>query len=458
MSRPAREANEPSRRWPRRPLALVAALLWSSLSASGALGAEVTHVATAATALWPVEIDASVGFTGTIEQADISKEQFQQGATPSTLIHGSELSYRRTTSVLPIRVAGGIWHNLELHVMVPIVIDDVQHYDFAPLTNGGALATALTQGSGVCPEGGTSCASGISPGGPQNALIQGVSLPFDSNRGGFTVGDITIGAAWAPLTEEDDPSSPTWLLGFDYVAPNASPMNPTKVSYLSASNGTVADIGDGLHHFHPYTALSKRRGAFDPYVSFWMDFAHAQGTTYDNCQNPFPNSGGDPRSNCGKAPFTPEVTRLQPEYQGGFWFGTEVVPFENAAEFQKIAIDARVVTEYHSAARTYTQLTDLVQALTYQQDYARLGGQVGLYFHASKYLLATVNFALLHDTDHWLTQENFGGPNAPAGSKIMVGSPQQNPNFDFRYDNPGSRFLLQNSLLGSLSMNLEARF
>jgi hypothetical protein len=183
------------------------------------------------------------------------------------------------------------------------------------------------------------------------------------------------------------------------------------------------------------------------------------GSTYDNCEHPTYAGTNDPRVNCGVAPFTSDVTRLQPEYQGGLWFGTELVPYENPSQFTKVAFDARFIAEYHSQARTYTQLSDLIGELTYQQDYARLGGQAGITVHGGKYFKATAGFSLVHDTDHWLTDENLGAPSTPAGTQINVDTHAgQNPNFDFRFDNPGSRFLLQSSIIGSLSVQLTAMF
>jgi hypothetical protein len=122
-----------------------------------------------------------------------------------------------------------------------------------------------------------------------------------------------------------------------------------------------------------------------------------------------------------------------------------------------VAFDLRFIAEYHSAARTYTELSDLLGELTYQQDYARLGGQVGLVIHGGKYFKGGVNFTLEHDTDHWLTDEDLGGPGA-SGQINITTHVGQNPNFDFRYDNPGSRFLLQDSVVGTLSVNLMAMF
>ena len=182
------------------------------------------------------------------------------------------------------------------------------------------------------------------------------------------------------------------------------------------------------------------------------------GSTYDNCDHPYYAGTTDPRVNCDVAPFTTDVLDCSPSI-GRIFFGTEIIPYENVANEQKFAFDLRFIADYHSEARTYTQLSDLLGELTYQQDYARLGGQAGLVFHAGKYFKASAEFALTHDTDHWLTNENLGAPSTPAGTMINVDTHVgQNPNFDFRFDNPGSRFLLQNSIMGTLSVNLTAMF
>ena len=48
----------------------------------------------------------------------------------------------------------------------------------------------------------------------------------------------------------------------------------------------------------------------------------------------------------------------------------------------------------------------------------------------------------------------MAGWGPPGVAVDQVTSANQNPNFDFRYDNPGSRFLLQNSLIGALGIAL----
>jgi hypothetical protein len=234
-------------------------------------------------------------------------------------------------------------------------------------------------------------------------------------------------------------------------------MNPRNVSYLTGS--TVASVGDGLNHFHPYTALSKQRSVFDTYLLGYADLPVASGRAFDNCASPgtYPNNGAA-RVNCGVAPFTSATTRIQPGFVVGTRFGTEIVAYQSnqAGSFEKMTFDLSAIIDYHSGARTYTQVSDLLQALTAQGDYVELGGQVGFHYRASKLFALAIDFALLHDSDHWLTQEALGPPSGASVDPIT--HVNQNPNFDFRYDNPGSRFLLQNSIIGTLGVNLTFMF
>ena len=442
----------------RRAAALLAVVLLSSV----ALAAQVTHVATAVSDEWPVEIDFFAGFQYTSESANIAREQAQAGGG---LILGTEMSYQRNTMTLPLRAAVGVYHHLELHVTVPIIIDDKQTWNFSSVSNEGNITIDKTQV--LCPEGPPAnglCANGKPPPPLVSNPAGGNVLPVSSDRGGFVVGNIGVGAAWAALSEESDDTDPTWVIGFDYAAPSASIMNPTRVSYGPGAPGTESAVGDGFHHFQPWTALSKRRGVLDPYIEVYADLPRAAGSVYNNCvgnnQIGTYDNTNQQRLNCPQVPgseWTTWNTQATPVYVGGFWFGSEFVAYENVKEAQKVSLDLRFITEYHSAALTYTEMSDLLQALTYQQDFARLGAQVGIYLRPTKYFQLMLNGSVLHDTDHWLTNQDLGNP--PAGSStVLVGSAGQNPNFDFRYDNPGDRFMLQNSLIWSFTGTLMVSF
>ncbi len=460
-----------------RRLAAISTLL---LGASPALAAQVTHVATAGTDEWPVEIDLTPGFNYVSENANIAREQFKPSGG---LINGTEMAYNRTTMTMPLRGAIGIWHHLELHFNSPIIIDDKQTWGYSSVSNEQNIT--VNKRPTLCPEGIPNgaglCANGMPPPSLAPSPLENAGVPLTSDRGGFVLGNVSVGIAWTPTNEEDDDTDPTWLVCFDYTAPTANLWDPSVVSYGPGAPGSqISGVGDKFHHFQPYTALSKRYGVLDPYIEVYADLPRASGGVYDNCNNPYGgagegpgNAGGEARLNCftngtyttsdgaqGTYNWDTWNTQATPVYVGGFWFGSEFVAYENPKEQQKVSFDLRFITEYHSQAETYTEVTDLVRALTYQQDFARMGGQIGIYLRPSKYFMLLLNGSLLHDTDHWLTMQDLGVAPTKGGAAepVPVGSPLQNPNFDFRYDNPGDRFLLQNSMIWSFSGTLMVTF
>jgi hypothetical protein len=116
----------------------------------------------------------------------------------------------------------------------------------------------------------------------------------------------------------------------------------------------------------------------------------------------------------------------------GMTFGTELVPYENAAEQQRVALDFRIFGEYTSSQRFYNELTDANGKLNWTEDYLTMGGYFGLYLRASKFVSLQASASLSTTTAHWLTGESLGGDPATPAS--------WNPNFDWRYDSPGHRF------------------
>ncbi|MHB8417973.1 MAG: hypothetical protein ACYDCL_07845 [Myxococcales bacterium] len=452
------------------------------LASSTALAAQVTHVASGGVEEWPVtEVDLMPSFDYVSESATISREGFgQPPASAAGLVVGNEMSYNRTTMTMPLRVAIGLWHHLEIHANFPIIIDDRQTWGYAGASTGegGLHPISVDKAPALCPEGIASsaglCANGLPPPALVNSpLVNANGQPDSSDRGGWVLGNVSLGVAWTPVNEEDDDTDPTWLIGFDYTAPTASLWDPSSVTSAFGPGPANPGVGDKFHHFQPYSAVSKRHGIFDPYIEVYADLPHASGGVYSNCNTPYPgagegagNSGGEPRLNCGQSgsyttadgatgsyDWSYQATQATPVYVGGFWFGSEIVAYENPKEQQKVAFDLRFITEYHSEAETYTEVSDLLHALTYQQDFARLGGQAGIYLRPTKYFQLLLNGSLVHDTDHWLTIDNLGVAPTKNGAAepVPVGSPLQNPNFDVRYDNPGDRFMLQNSLIWSFT-------
>ena len=123
----------------------------------------------------------------------------------------------------------------------------------------------------------------------------------------------------------------------------------------------------------------------------------------------------------------------------GLTFGTELVPYENASEQQRVAIDFRLFADYTSAQRFYNELTDASGKIHWTEEYLTMGGFFGLYLRASRFVSLQATASLSTATPHWLTGEKLGGSYADVANGTADPA-QMNPNYDWRYDAPGRRF------------------
>ena len=137
------------------------------------------------------------------------------------------------------------------------------------------------------------------------------------------------------------------------------------------------------------------------------------------------------------------------------WFNGELVPFEDAKEDQKVSFDFRVFADYTSESRFYNELTDASGKLHLTEGYLTMGAYVGLYLRASRWVSLQATGSLAMKTAHWLTGESLGRGRGevPAGDVSgATSNPDLNPNFDWRYDAPGSRFRISEVSVFSLGI------
>ena len=84
-----------------------------------------------------------------------------------------------------------------------------------------------------------------------------------------------------------------------------------------------------------------------------------------------------------------------------------------------------------------------------------MGGLVGLYLRASRFVSLHASGSLATQTAHFLTGESLGrGGVADTGRDITgaTANPDLNPNYDWRYDAPGRRFRFTESSVFGLSV------
>ncbi len=269
----------------------------------------------------------------------------------------------------------------------------------------------------------------------------------------------------------------------DITAPTSAKWEPGKnrqpgnwdSPFLKANPGP---FGEKIWKWDLYTVLSKRYTYVDPYVKAHAQFAFKSASTYSNCDavkdassatvqqmNSDAGSGTDAHdpdplkhfngvNNCASWGADAEA---QLPFVAGMIFGTEVIPYEDVREGQKVSLDFRFFAELTSKQRFYNELSDATGKILQTGEYMELGGLVGLNLRASKYVLLKAQASLSTRTAHNLTGESLGKNGSTpvldsSGNGRTADPTQMNPNFDWRYDAPGRRFQISEVSVFELSV------
>jgi hypothetical protein len=420
-------------------------LLLAMLLASAARAAEVTDVATAGDEKRPFEIDLAATYSHLRQTTTIGREV----STAGGIVVQDELRQVRTLDTTNLRLAVGLWHDLELHGWVNVALHDEQTWSYAP---GVTAATSSLSNNTINISG---CANPAACTGVQPI----VAVPGRSEHTGLY--DPTIGIAWKPVSEwrelriSDDlfiPGFPvaSWVIGFDYTLPIGGRLDgPSRFVSGQAQGATGESRKTSVLSL--WTAYSKRYRLFEPYVRFEGDYSFASSDAYDNCSHPELLSAVA-AANCNGS-FKGQ-TGYQPPVEAAAAAGTELVAFEDRVRDRRVAIDLRGNLRWHGPQRGYSQMTDALGKLTYSEEYLTASGQLGAYGRIARWLHARVFGTLGTDTGHFVTTEDFGsGPRA--GSTSAAG---QNPNFDFRTDQLGHRLKAEPATFWGLTATLSVDF
>jgi hypothetical protein len=419
------------------------------LLAAPAFAAHVTDVADAADERHPLEVDLDVTFEHLQRDTKISREQ----ATTGGIILEDELQHSRAVDAFLFRLNIGIWHDLELHAFAPFAVRDVQDWKYASTTT--AANSTLTNN--------TLNVSGCGTAGSCSTVQPIVTVPGKSERRGL--GDPTVGIAWGPINEqrelrlkpevfpEGKPVS-TWVIGVDWTLPIGGGVDdPSRYGPNVASAPSAGAEAKKAHVLTLWTAFSKRYRVLEPYVRVSGSLPISTSSAYDNCSNRGILSNAAP--NCDNS-FWKGKTGYKPPIEAGFLLGAELVAAEDKTGDQRLAFDLRGDVRYHGQSRNYTQVADALGKLTYADEYVTTVGALGLYGRLARWFHLRVYGTVGFDTAHYLTHEEIvdvGGVDI----STSAGQAHQNPNYDFRLDQPGRRLRAEPAFVwgvaGSLALN-----
>jgi hypothetical protein len=437
--------------------------------AGPARGAEISRVATSGEPGNPFDLDLGVRWDRSVESATIVRERASTTPPVGTIVDGSErLRYSRTRDALVPRVAIGLWKDLELHAELPYVLGDDRAWRYGSYngkTSGPNPSDPQSIAGNTINAAGRPCASPPCPLFPVD--------PETTDYHGGRTGDLLVGIAWAPFNELKDDTKPTWVVGMDVTAPTAQKWDPAagrtpdtwESPYRFKTN--PGPVGEKIWKWDLYTVLSKRYGYVDPYVKAHARMAFKSSQTFSNCDHvdeataatlQAQQMNDDARSNC--ASWSSKDTGAQLPFVAGVMFGSEVIPYEEVSEGQKVSLDFRFYADLTSRQRFYNELSDATGKFHMTSPFMEVGGLGGLYLRASRYVLLTAQASLAIRTAHDLSGEDYykGGWPAAGQAGPPGSDPKVNPNFDWRYDAPGRRFRIQELTVFDMSFGAVLQF
>ncbi len=429
--------------------------------AAPAGAAEITRVASRGEPGNPFELHISVRWDRLQERAQLSRE--------NGTLHEDELRFSRTQNSLVPRVAVAIAEDLDIHFEWPYVLGDDRSWRFGMYqsspTGGVAGTRSSIESNTIDAEGQVAGACAIS-GCPLFPVA-----PSTTVYHGGRAGDLKAGVAWGIFNDQKDRTKPYWFVGVDITFPTASLYEPglgRGTDWSSPFNvpGKPGPFGEKVWKWDFHTVLSRRLGPIDPYVKAHATLLSKSSSTYSNCKyadlladDSLPHGvkemTAQGAANCRDSSWK-DAAGAQLPWIAGITFGTELVPYEDAAEQQKVSLDVRLSADYTSSQRFYNELTDATGKLHQTEEYLTAGAFVGLYLRASRYVSLQATASLSTATPHYLTGESLGKSGSwpaldPSGNGVTADPSQLNPNFDWRYDAPGRRFRISEVALFDLT-------
>jgi hypothetical protein len=398
-------------------LAVALALLWIP---GKAFSAEITEVLDAVDPNNPINIYLDVGFHSMLDRAKITHEWKEMWTDPrfSDRPDFSELRFQRQIYAMDYKFQIGLYHDLELYVNVPWIIQDKRTIGFSSgvdlnnskLYNGNPTTDSLSVNPQTTPS---------------------------TTRGG--IGDMQVGFKWAPFNDERVDTESVWVIGLDYTIPSGKLAAPNGI--LSGNTGSV---GLGQHVITPFMLFSRRFSVLDPYIGL---------------QGSIPIQGREARNAGFKMP-----------YHGGFLTGMELVPWENKEKHQKFAIDIRLTTEFFGEVEskgdklsrgTESELSDFLvsheegdtavlnpnqRQLQAVGEYTQFGLHLGFVIRAAEYVRFRFGVSLAHNTEHFITGAD---PciNRDGDSRCEASVDQMNPYRTDWYDDPGHRIRVEETTI-----------
>ena len=429
---------------------LLSILALLAATTSVARAADITDIATAFDETNRFDFRLRTEYSHESDRAAIKREvEGQPGQTGQVIQKDLRYAYERDT--LTLHTEFGIWHDLMLHVELPIILRETESLSF----DKGV----------VCAAAGPNCNS--------STVNDGIATPYDAQRGGVVATPPTLfrgaergavggsgadaldtlnfGLAWAPFNQKRDHSKPTWLLDFE------SQISIGNIKRFERYSNTEHGVSEGIHRLFFRTYVSKRFHRIEPYMGLWYMLPIAR--------------SGSLFVDYGRA-----QDNKHPQQRAGSVFGGEFTAYENVKRNIRIGLDANLRVEAHFSGLGYSQIWEMLASspalacnaasqnpacdpnqnanvspkyndtngftgITYIDSYATVGTGVAATAQITRFLHMKLGFDYKHDEGHLITGDDIG---KPSNGETRVSSPSDyNPAYRPIIDQPGRRYLAE---------------
>src|SRR5258706_2934679 len=246
------------------------------LPSATARAADLTDLASSFDDDNPFDFRFRVRYDHTEKRAQIKREV--EGLTPDQqqILVFKDLAYTQSRDTLTLRAEVGLFQDLQLHLELPVILNDTESVGFNKDAGGGCIlppgpnptcvnaSNSTTIADGILPVGGFDAQrSGAALSGSQvfNAPVRGAA---GKGSGGDSFDTFNVGISWAPVNQHRDDTKPTWTLGIEgqFSIGNIMAFDRARPTANHA-------VSEGVHRIIARTAISKRFRFFDPYIGFW---------------------------------------------------------------------------------------------------------------------------------------------------------------------------------------------
>ncbi len=427
-----------------------------------ARAAEVTDVASSFEEGNPFDFRFRVRYDNIYKSAQLKREISALTPTQDAIKTFRDLVYKERQDRFTMRMELGLFHDLMLHLELPVILRQTQEYHYDQSAGGGCafgnemnpncvnLNNSTTIRDGIVPAAGYDANnSGVAIANSGTLLFKGVQRGATAGGGGDAFDTLNLGLTWAPLSQKRDATKPTWVIG---VEGQISIGNIRKFDRAkpSANHG----VSEGVHRLLFKTAISRRTRFVEPYVGFSYLLPIAR--------------SGSLFVNYGRSQKT-----KNPQMSAAAVFGFEAIPYEHESKNYKFIIDFRGRLEGKFDGRgysegfeifasspalacdpTYNLACDSTKTMNkYQgapntgisviENHAQLGADIAIGGQISKYFQLRAGFSYTWQQAHSITNDDVGKPLQGNGRVTL---PEEfNPAFRPVVDQVGRRYRVENA-------------